>query len=52
MKGFVFFDAKYTIVDTMRPWMIEIGNDVQITSGVKILTYGYDWSVIKRNIQK
>lgn len=42
-----FFDAKNTIVDTTRPWMIEIGNDVQITSGVKILTHGYDWSVIK-----
>lgn len=27
--------------------MIEIGNDVQITSGVTLLTHGYDWSVLK-----
>lgn len=34
-------------IDTTRPWLIEIGKNVQITSGVKILTHGYDWSVIK-----
>ena len=27
--------------------MLEIGNDVQITEGVSILTHGYDWSVLK-----
>ena len=36
-----------TIIDETRPWMIEIGNDVQITEGVTILTHGYDWSVLK-----
>lgn len=44
----VRFFAPHTItVDVTRPYMIEIGNDVQITSGVTILTHGYDWSVVK-----
>ena len=34
-------------IDMTRPWLIDIGNDVQITRGVTILTHGYDWSVIK-----
>ncbi|WP_240187231.1 acyltransferase [Streptococcus lutetiensis] len=43
----VIFDPQTTIIDETRPWMIEIGNDVQITSGVTLLTHGYDWSVLK-----
>lgn len=27
--------------------MICIGNDVQITAGVTILSHGFDWSVLK-----
>ena len=34
-------------IDETRPWLIEIGNDVQIANGVSILTHGYDWSVLK-----
>ena len=30
-----------------RPWLIDIGNDVQITDGVTLLTHGYDWAVLK-----
>lgn len=41
------FDPKNTIIDATRPFMIKIGSDVQITSGVTILTHGYDWSVLK-----
>ena len=41
------FDPGSTVIDATRPWMIKIGNDVQITSGVTILTHGYDWSVLK-----
>lgn len=41
------FDPQRTIIDTTRPFMIKIGNDVQITSGVTMLTHGYDWSVLK-----
>lgn len=38
----VIFDPMFTIIDETRPWMIEIGNDVQITQGVTILTHRYD----------
>lgn len=31
-----------TQIDLTRPWMIEIGNHVEITEGVTILTHGYD----------
>ncbi len=41
------FDPQNTVIDATRPFMIKIGNDVQITSGVTILTHGYDWSVLK-----
>lgn len=43
----VIFDPRNTVIDETRPWMIEIGSDVQITSGVTILTHGYDWAVLK-----
>lgn len=36
-----------TLIDMTRPWLIDIGDDVQITEGVTILTHGYDWSVLK-----
>lgn len=41
------FDPRSTIIDETRPWLIKIGDDVQITAGVTILTHGYDWSVLK-----
>ena len=41
------FDPRSTVIDATRPYMLKIGNDVQITSGVTILTHGYDWSVLK-----
>ncbi len=45
----VKFYSPWTIsIDTQRPWMIEIGNDVHITAGVKILQHGYDWAVIQK----
>lgn len=43
----IFFDPHSCIVDETRPWLVEIGDDVQITHGVIILTHGYDWSVLK-----
>lgn len=42
------FEANKTFIDETRPFLIEIGDDVQITRGVTILTHGYDWSVLKR----
>ncbi len=41
------FEPRHTKIDTTRPWLLDIGNDVQITYGVTILTHGYDWSVLK-----
>ena len=41
------FSSRHVLIDMTRPWLIEIGNDVQITHGVIILTHGFDWSVIK-----
>ena len=41
------YDPRNTYIDVTRPYMIEIGDDVQITRGVTILTHGYDWSVLK-----
>lgn len=41
------FSPNHCIIDETRPWMIEIGDDVQITRGCTILTHGYDWSVLK-----
>lgn len=43
----VIYAPKTVVIDETRPWMIEIGDDVQITHGVIILTHGFDWSVLK-----
>lgn len=41
------YSAPDTVIDMTRPFMIEIGNNVEITAGCTILTHGYDWSVLK-----
>lgn len=46
-SGTVIYNPRQTFIDETRPWMIEIGKNVQITRGVTILTHGYDWSVLK-----
>ena len=43
----VVFAPGTVSLDETRPWMIEIGDNVQITKGVTVLTHGYDWSVLK-----
>ena len=45
--GTVFFAPQNVCIDVTRPWLISIGNNVQITSGVTILTQGYHWAVVK-----
>ena len=42
-----FFAPNSCVIDETRPWLIEIGDDVQITHGVTMLTHGYDWAVLK-----
>ena len=45
----VHFYSPWTIsIDTQRPWMIEIGNNVHITAGCRILQHGYDWCVLQK----
>lgn len=41
-----FFDPKGTEVDITKPELIHIGDNVQITSGCKILSHGFDWYVL------
>lgn len=43
----VIYSPTHCVIDATRPWMVEIGHNVQITEGVIILTHGYDWSVLK-----
>ena len=46
-EGVVFYSPTSTTVDETRPYLIEIGNNVQISRGVTILTHGFEWSVLK-----
>lgn len=46
-EGVTIFDPESVFIDSTRPCLMEIGNDVKIARGVTILTHGYDWSVIK-----
>ncbi len=43
--GLRIFDINNTIIDVQNPHMIKIGNNVRITSGVKLLTHDYSWCV-------
>lgn len=43
----IVFNPSKTTIDMTRPWLVDIGDNVQITEGVTILTHGYDWSVLK-----
>lgn len=47
-EGTMFYCRPWELlIDTTRPYLIEIGKNVQITKGVTVLTHGYDWSVLK-----
>ena len=43
-----FYEPNTNYIDTQKPWMIKIGNNVEITRGVVIITHDYSWSVIKQ----
>ena len=45
-KNCRFFDPKNIIIDTQNPHMIELGDNVYMTSGVKILTHDYSWVIL------
>lgn len=42
-----FHDPASTVVDVQNPHLIKIGNHVNITRGVVILTHDYSWAVLK-----
>lgn len=46
-EGTRFFSPRSNVIDVTRPWLLSFGDNVQITNGVKILTHGFDWSVLK-----
>ena len=46
-KGTKFLYPYSTTVDETRPWLVEIGENCQITKNFSLLTHGYDWSVLK-----
>lgn len=48
----VFARTTDILIDTTRPWLIEIGRNVQLTAGVKILTHGYDWGGIESQVRR
>ncbi len=39
------YDRGNIVIDLTRPWLIEIGDNVEITAKAVILTHGYDWCV-------
>jgi len=45
--GCEFYGLPDITIDTTRPSLVEIGNNVIFTKGVIILTHGYDWAVIR-----
>lgn len=44
-----FYSPSNTLVDLSCPWLISIGNNVNITHGVIILSHDYSWSVLKKH---
>ena len=42
------YSLSKSIIDGCCPWLLKIGDHVQITAGVKILNHDYSWSVLKR----
>jgi acetyltransferase-like isoleucine patch superfamily enzyme len=46
-NGTKIFDPQSTRIDLTYPGLLEIGERVNITSGVKILTHSFDWDVFR-----
>jgi acetyltransferase-like isoleucine patch superfamily enzyme len=45
-EGSTIYDPINTVIDIQNPELLKIGRKVKITSGVKILTHDFSWSVI------
>lgn len=46
-KGVTIYSPNNTFIDELFPFMLSIGENVSITSGVHILNHDYSWSVLK-----
>ena len=46
-EGVIIYSPNHTYIDEMFPFMLTIGNNVNITQGVHILNHDFSWSVIK-----
>lgn len=47
-ENVLFHVPESTVIDITRPCLIDIGNNVDFSSGVTVLTHGYDWIVLIR----
>ena len=45
--GVKIFSPNHTFIDELFPFMLSIGDNVNITSGVHILNHDYSWAVLK-----
>lgn len=45
--GVKIYSPNHTYIDELFPYMLSIGDNVNITSGVHILNHDYSWSVLK-----
>ncbi|OPY67932.1 MAG: Galactoside O-acetyltransferase [Syntrophorhabdaceae bacterium PtaU1.Bin034] len=46
-EGVTFYEPRTVVVDTTRPCLVTIGNNVGITRGVVIWTHAADWHVLR-----
>lgn len=44
--GTIFYEPITNVIDVQNPKLLSFGENVRITTGVKILTHDYSWSVI------
>jgi acetyltransferase-like isoleucine patch superfamily enzyme len=47
-----FGNLKMVSIDTTRPSLVSIGNDVQIVSPFTILTHGFEWTVFRNKYKE
>ena len=43
------YAPSHSVIDTTCPWLLQIGDHVQIAQGVVILTHDYSWYVLKNH---
>lgn len=47
-ENVTFYEPNTNYIDVQKPWIVKIGNNVEIARGVVIITHDYAWSVIKQ----